>query len=95
MNYEYIKALHNVNPTSSFGISLWKNRVTGMYYVSQDYKEQINNRNEANRYLLLYEEPKIEYTPYRSHLSTSAVQVTPIDFLNGVVKYHNSFFKLT
>lgn len=97
MNYEYIKGVLNVTPHCSAACSIWKNRQTGIYYISRDYKQEIVQSVPDNSYMLLsdtYKKPERKWSPYRDNLSPDAKQITALDFLRGTVEYSNSYWKL-
>jgi len=93
MNYEYIKDLRNVEPSFSSTVRLWKHISSNTYYVSFDFKEIIKPVID-NSYMLLSDKSKTNISPYRSYLSQNAKQLTVYDFLNGVVEYNKSYWKL-
>lgn len=93
MKYEYVKDLFNVNPIFSSTIRLWKHLSSNTYYVSYDFKEIIEPLID-NSYMLLSENYESKTSPYRSYLSQNAKQLTAYDFLNGVVEYNKSYWKL-
>ncbi len=97
MNYEYIKGVLNLNPIYSSACSIWKNRQTGIHYISRDYKQEIVQSVPDNSYMLLsdiYKKPERKWSPYRANLSPDAKQITSLDFLRGIVEYQNSYWKL-
>lgn len=92
MEYEYIKALRNVEIYFSSLVNLWKCRNNGKFYVSNDYMEEIPPVID-NRYMLMYEEPKIVYNKYKRSLN-DAKEITVEEFNCGRVKYGNSYWIL-
>lgn len=96
MDFQYIKGLRSVDPTMSKSVQLWRNTKTGLYYVRNDYMEKITNNNGVdNRYMLLYEEPTaIQYSQYRSHLSSNAKLIEPLEMLTNRIQYQKGVWKL-
>lgn len=93
MNYEFVKGIGNVNPVFSSACYIWKHRKTGIYYISNDYKEIIKPVID-NSYMLLFDKSETKLSPYRYYLSQNAKQLTAYDFSRGVVEYNKSHWKL-